>query len=76
MYEERDCLIDLLEEDTAKWLENLANSKGWCEVKREEVANMGFNELLDWSEPETDILVFIGNKYLVCLNKIDYLSPV
>ncbi len=76
MYEEWDCLIDLVEEDTAKWLENLAQSKGWREVKREEVANMGFDELLDWSVPEADILVLIGNEYLVCLNKNDYLSSI
>ena len=76
MYEEWGCLIDLVEEDTAKWLENLAQSKGWREVKREEVANMGFDELLNWSVPENDILVLIGNEYLVCLSKNDYLSSV
>lgn len=76
MFEEWDCLIDLVEEDTAKWLENLAQNKGWREVKHEEVVNVGFDELLDWSVPETDILVLIGNEYLVCLNKNDYLSSV
>lgn len=74
MYEELDCLMDLVEEDTAKWLEGMAQSKGWREVNRDEVANMGFYELLDWSVPQTDILVLIGNEYLVCLNKEEYLS--
>jgi hypothetical protein len=30
---------------------------------------MGFEELVDWSHPETDMLVLIGNEYLVCLPK-------
>ena len=76
MYEEWECLIDLVEEDTAKWLEDIAQKKGWREVKRDEVANMGFDELLDWSIPDTDVLVLIGDKYLVCLNKNDYQSSI
>lgn len=76
MYEEWECLIDLVEEDTAKWLEDIAQTKGWREVKREEVANMGFDELLDWSVPDTDVLVLIDDKYLVCLNKNDYQSSI
>ena len=76
MYEEWECLIDLVEEDTAKWLEDIAQRKGWREVKRDEVANMGFDELLDWSIPDTDVLVLIGDKYLVCLNKDDYQSSI
>ena len=76
MYEELDCLMDLVEEDTAKWLEGMAQNKGWREVNREEVANMGFDELLDWSVPQTDVLVLIGNEYLVCLNKEEYLSSL
>lgn len=76
MYEEWECLIDLVEEDTAKRLEKLAQSKGWREVKREEVAGMGFDELLDWSVPETDVLVLIGDEYLVCLNKRDFQSSI
>lgn len=51
MYEECEHLIDLVEEDTAKRLGGLAQSKGWLEVKREEVLDMGFNELLAWSVP-------------------------
>ena len=76
MYEEWECLIDLVEENTAKWLENIAQRKGWREVKRDEVANMGFDELLDWSIPDTDVLVLIGDKYLMCLNKDDYQSSI
>jgi len=76
MYEEWECLIDLVEEDTAKRLEDIAQRKGWREVKREEVANMGFDELLDWSVPETDVLILIDDKYLVCLNESDYQSSI
>lgn len=76
MYEEWGCLIDLVEENTAKLLEEVAKSKGWREVTREEVANQGFDELLEWSVPETDVLVLIGNEYLVCFNKDDYNSSV
>lgn len=76
MYEEWDCLMNLAEEDTAKWLEGMAQNKGWREVNRDEVANMGFDELLDWSVPQTDVLVLIGNEYLVCLNKEEYQSSL
>ena len=76
MYEEWYCLMDLVEADTAKWLEGMAQNKGWREVKRDEVSNMGFDELLDWSVPQTDVLVLIGNEYLVCLNKEEYLSSL
>ena len=68
--------MDLVEEDTAKWLEVMAKNKGWREVNRDEVANMGFDELLDWSVPQTDVLVQIGNEYLVCLNKEEYMSSL
>lgn len=76
MYEEWECLIDLVKEDTTIWLEDIAQRKGWREVKREEVANLGFDELLDWSVPESDVLVLIDDKYLVCLNKNDYQSSI
>lgn len=76
MYEECEHLIGLVEEDTAKRLGGLAQSKGWLEVKREEVLDMGFNELLAWSVPETDMLVLIGEEYLVCLNKNNYQSSI
>lgn len=69
MYQEWMSLIDLVEEDTAKRLEKLAQRKGWREVKREELAGIGYDELLDWSLPETDVLVLIGDEYLVCLNR-------
>ena len=76
MYEEWGCLIDLVDEDTAKWLNEMSLCKGWREVKREEVADMGFDELLDWSVPETDVLVLVGDEYLVCLNKRDFQSSI
>ena len=76
MYEEWGCLIDLVENDSAKRLEELAQRKGWREIKREEALEMGFDELLDWSIPETDVLVLIANEFLVCLNKKDYQSSI
>jgi hypothetical protein len=27
---------------------------------------------VNWSKPETDVLVLVGDGYLVCLNKNDY----
>ena len=30
---------------------------------------MGFEELVNWSKPEADVLVLVGDDYLVCLNK-------
>ena len=56
MYQEWDCLIDLLEQDKAKELEKLAYEGGWREVKPSEAESMGFNELVEWSLPETDVL--------------------
>lgn len=73
MYEEWGCLMDLVEEDTARWLEEMAQIKGWREVKPEEVADMDFDELVEWSIPETDVLILIGDEYLVCLNKEEFL---
>ena len=74
MYEEWGCLIDLVEEDTAKRLEEMAKTKGWRAVKPEEIEGMAFDELLEWSVPETDVLVLIGNEFLVCLNKEDFFA--
>ena len=71
MYQEWSCLMDLVEEDTAKTLEQLANKKGWREVQVDEAKEMGFGELAEWSVPETDVLVLIDDNYLVCLHKGD-----
>ena len=71
MYQEWNCLMDLVEEDTAKELEQLANNKGWREVQVDEAKEMGFGELVEWSVPETDALVLIDDNYLVCLHKGD-----
>ena len=71
MYQEWSCLMDLVEEDTAKALEQLANTKGWREVQASEAKDMGFDELVEWSVPETDALVLIDDNYLVCLHKGD-----
>jgi len=68
MYQEWMGLIDLVDEDAAKML-NEAAKNGWREVQPDEAVEMGFEELVDWSKPETDILVLIDNNYLVCLNK-------
>ena len=69
MYQEWSCLMDLVEEDTAKILEQLANTNGWREVQSDEAKEMGFGELADWSVPETDVLMLIDDNYLVCLSK-------
>ena len=71
MYQEWMSLIDLVEEETAKTLEQLANTKGWREVQACEAKDMGFGELAEWSVPETDALVLIDDNYLVCLHKGD-----
>ena len=76
MYQKWCYLMDLVEDDTAKSLEQLAIARGWREVQAAEAREMGFSELVDWSVPETDLLVLIGNEYLVCLNRIDYLSSM
>ena len=69
MYQEWDCLIDLLERDKATELEALASSNGWREVCLNEAYDMGFNELVEWSVAETDVLVLIDDNYLVCIPK-------
>lgn len=71
MYQEWSCLMDLVEEDTAKALEQLASTKGWREVQACEAKDMGFGELAEWSVPETDSLVLIDDYFLVCLHKND-----
>ena len=71
MYQEWDCLIDLLEQDKARELEKLASDSGWREVKPNEAESMGFNELVEWSVAETDVLVLIDDNFLVCIpNKL------
>ena len=71
MYQAWSCLMDLVEEKTAKTLEQLANTKGWREVQACEAKDMGFGELAEWSLPETDALVLIDDNYLACLHKDD-----
>ena len=72
LYQERMSLIDLVEEDTAKKLNEIAAKDGWSEVQPKEALDMGFEELVNWSKPETDVLVLVGDDYLVCLNKNDF----
>ena len=69
MYQEWMSLIDLVEEDAAKKLNEIATKDGWREVQPKEALNMGFEELVNWSKPETDVLLLVGDDYLVCLNK-------
>ena len=71
MYQKWMSLIDLVEDDTAQKLESLANKKGWRKTQPQEAIEMGFEELVSWSRPETDILVLVADNYLVCLNKKD-----
>lgn len=74
MYQKWNCLIDLVKEESAKLLEQLANTKGWREVLICEAKDMGFGELAEWSVPETDALVLIDDNYLVCLHKSDFIK--
>ena len=71
MYQEWNSLMDLVEEETSKALEQLANTNGWREVQAVEAKEMGFGELAEWSVPETDALVLIDDTFLVCLRKGD-----
>jgi hypothetical protein len=66
--------MDLVEEDTAKTLELLANTKGWREVQACEAKDMGFGELAEWSVSETDTLILIDENYLVCMHKGDLIK--
>ena len=72
MYQEWMSLIDLVEEDTAQKLNEIAAKDGWREVQPKEALDMGFEELVNWSKPESDVLVLVGDDYLVCLNKKDF----
>jgi hypothetical protein len=72
MYQEWMSLIDLVEEDTAKKLNEISANEGWHKVHPKEALDMGFEELVNWSKPETDVLVLVGDDYLVCLNKNDF----
>ena len=69
MYQEWMSLMDLVEEDTAKRLNEVAVKDGWREVHPQEALDMGFEELVNWSRFETDVLILVGDDYLVCLNK-------
>ena len=69
MYQEWQHLMDLVEENTAKSLEELASRKDWRIVLPEEARGYGFDELVDWSIPETDVLVLIDENFLVCIPK-------
>lgn len=74
MYQEWSCLMDLVEEDTAKTLELFTNTKGWREVQACEAKDMGFGELAEWSVSETDTLILIDENYLVCIHKGDFIK--
>ena len=74
MYQEWSCLIDIVDSDIARRLNKIAAKNGWREIQPKEAFDMGFEELVNWSVPETDILVLIGSDYLVCLNKNEYHS--
>ena len=69
MFQEWMNLIDLVEEDTAKKLNVIAVKEGWHVVQPEEALAMGFEELVSWSQPKVDVLVLVGDDYLVCLPK-------
>jgi len=69
MFQEWMSLMDLVEEDTARRLNEAAVKNGWRKVQPQEALDMGFEELVNWSRSETDVLVLVGDDYLVCLNK-------
>ncbi len=72
MYQEWMCLIDTVDKDTAKRLNEVAVKAGWRKIHPKEALDMGFEELVNWSKPETDVLVLVGDDHLVCLNKNDF----
>jgi hypothetical protein len=72
MYQKWMSLIDLVEENTVPKLNEIAVKYGWREVQPKEAMDMGFEELVNWSKPETDILVLVGDDFLVCLNNSDF----
>ena len=74
MYQEWDCLIDLLEQDKAKEREALTADCGWREVQPAETSEMGFAELLDWSVATTDVLVLVNESFLVCIPRGLYIA--
>lgn len=72
MYQEWMCLINIVDEDTANRLNEVAVVDGWREIQPKEALDMGFEELVNWSKPNTDVLVLVGDDHLVCLNKNDF----
>lgn len=72
MYQQWMSLIDLVEEDTAKKLNEIAANEGWRVIQPKEAIDMGFEELVNWSKFDTDVLVLVADDYLVCLNKNDF----
>lgn len=69
MFQEWMSLIDLVEANTAEKLNEIAAKEGWRVVQPKEALEMGFEELVSWSQPEVDVLVLVGDDYLVCLSK-------
>lgn len=67
-------LIDLIEDDTAKKLDEKVVIDGWREIQPKEALDMGFDKLVNCSKPEADVLVLVGDESLVCLNKKDYIA--
>lgn len=69
MYQKWMGLIDLVKDDIAQKLNDVAVKDGWRELQPNEAIEMGFEELVNWSKQETDVLVLVGDTYLVCLPK-------
>lgn len=76
MYQEWMCLMDLVGKKTANKLNELATEYGCHQVHPNVALGMGFGELVDWSKPETDVLVMVGDDYLVCLKKNDFAANI
>ncbi len=73
MYQEWMCLSDVVTKMCAKKLERLSVQKGWEILTTDEAINYGYEELANWSFSDTDLLVLIGDKYLVCIPKKDFI---
>lgn len=69
MYQEWMGLIDLVKDDIAQKLNDITVKDGWRELQPNEAIEMGFEELVNWSKRETDVLVLVRDAYLVCLPK-------
>jgi len=60
-------LLNITTPSTANMLTKLAALKGAIKISKEEALDRGFEELANWSMPESDLLYLINDSILVCL---------